>query len=168
MFSLEFQGGVAKPTPHTNEKFMLFFLVNGKEIPLYQMARDGLVVKPEYENPKYLTNFNLCKVFVSQRGFGVQTRFYSFYVKLFAEDSSAPIVTVRPFSLEKTGFFLRGKFAFLRTDQVLKSLSLDNESRKWVEKQGLLPINVLRSMVTVDRSEIKKGVRAVRIQKKGE
>ena len=166
MFQFDFNGGVVKPTEHVNEKFLLFFLVGGKEIPMYQMLNDGLAVRPDWEKMQYQTNFNICKLFVAQKGFGVANRFFSFYMKLLPAGDPASIISVRPFSLEKTGLYFKSKLLFLKRDEVLKVIDERSESAKWYQKQGMLATRVLQSMVSVDKSEMKRGVRAVRISKK--
>jgi hypothetical protein len=160
-FEFRFQGGTHKPTEHTLEKFMLFFVVGGDEIPMYQMLRDGLVQRVELEGDRYVTQHNIAKLFIAQQGFGVQKRFHSFYVTLL--DETAPDVQVLPFSLKKTGFFMNAKMRFLDKEAALALLAENSQSRSFVERQELLPVNLLREMVSVDRSHLKEGVRAVRI-----
>jgi len=73
------------------------------------------------------------------------------------------MVTMLPFSIDRTGLFFRGKIRFLEKAEALEKLNRDALSRKFLEKQELLPVDLLRRMVKIDRSELKKGVRAVRI-----
>lgn len=179
-FSFEYVGGVKKPTEHTNEKFLLFFINNGKEVPLYQMQRMSLVeairsgtyMDSEYNKPisrmvvmsHFVTSSPYVKLFISQQGFGIQRRYHSFYLRLL--DGPAPIVTIYPYSEAKFGMVLRAKMRFMETDEVLEMLDPQSESIRFLERQDTLPLDLLRRMVLVDKSELRKGMRAVRIQKR--
>jgi hypothetical protein len=163
LFEFEYKGGAHKTSEHVNEKFMLFFIIGGKEVPIYQMMREGLVVKPEWNKDVYQTEFRYAKLFVSQKGFGIPSRYYPFYIKMYSESTPYPLVTVKPFSVDKTGFIFRAKCSFLQKDVVLEILEENNPSRKFLEMQEFLPLDTIRQMITVDRSQLKKNVRGVRI-----
>ena len=110
----EFSGGIAKPTFHRMEKFLLFFLVGGREVPLYQMLQDNLVVKLKEKGDEYQTSNNVLKLFVMQTGYGLPKRYHSFYFRLLAPPN--PVVTIRPFLDERKmrqDFFFRGMCRFL-------------------------------------------------------
>lgn len=166
LFKFEYNGGVAKPSQHTNEKFLLFCVVGGNEVPFYQMVQNSLILREVADMPKYSTNTKYGKLFVGQQGFGVQRRFYSFYFKFLEEGS--PMITVKPFSLDDTGYYFRGRISFLKKSEAISVLAADNSSIPFLRSQVMLPLDVLRSMVTVDRSELKKGIRHVRIGRKRE
>lgn len=161
-FDFRFKGGVVKPTEHTVEKFLLFIVVGGHELPMYQALRDGLVIRPDSMEPeRYAMSGNVLKLFIAQQGFGVPKRFHSFYLRLV--DDSAPMIKVMPFSVEKTGMYFLSSARFMDKQEVMTLLDASCESRSYVERQETLPLNLLRSMVLVDRSEQRKNVRMVRI-----
>lgn len=166
-YRFEYHGGVAKPSVHTLEKFLAFFVVGGREIPFHLMQRDNLVVKLKEKADEYQTSHNVLKLFVMQTGFGLPKRWYSFYFKLV--NTPAAEVTIRPFPKEgarvtASEFYLRGTFKFLSTQQVEAMLNDDSESKRFVSRQSPLPLDTLRAMVTVDKSFMKKGVRTIRIE----
>jgi len=177
-YEFEFVGGVKKPTAHTNEKFLMFFVIGGKEIPMYQMLKDslvcrlketdaafnqpyGTVIVPDADENKYATSNNIIKIFVGQQGFSVPKRYYSFYLRL--REDAAPMVTIQPFSGARTGMYFKGKANFLSNKQAAAILDDDAESKVFVVRQGLLPLNTLKQMVTINRTVMREGVRAVRI-----
>ena len=167
-YTFRYKGGVVKPGDHEVEKFLLFFVMEGQEIPFYQMQKESLLVRVKDTDPEWQTANNVMKLFVGQQGFNVPRRFYSFFLRL---EENAPLVTVKPFSLDRTGMFFQAQAKFLSNKDAIELIDEDSQSRKFVAKQGLLPLNVLRSMVTVDRTILRKGVRAMRIgqqKKKGE
>ncbi len=168
----EYSGGVTKPSTHTVEKFLLFFVVDGREVPMYQLERDTLVMKATTGGNKYLTGLTVGKLFCGFQGFGVPRRFHSFYFRFV--DGSAEKVTIRPFTVADKGpshseMFFSGKIRFLNRTQVLGLLQEGQESRHFVERQAALPLDVLHKMIQVERTEV-KDVRHVRIgagRKKG-
>jgi len=156
-----YRGGVVKPTTHTVEKFLLFFLVDGREIPVHQLLRDGLVMCLSDKSLEFTTGLTVAKLFVGQQGFGVQKKYHSFYFRFV--DEQVEVVTIRPF-MTKLALFFTARIRFLNRAQVLGLLSEDSQSRMFVEKQGPLPLDTLRAMITVERVG-EKGVRHVRIRK---
>jgi len=165
MHKFKFTGGVANPEPRRNEKFLLFFVVGGNEIPLYQMVNDGLVQRTGYERDEFSTKHKIAKVFISQQGFGIQKRYHSFYIE-FRDSTASPTVTVVPFSGPDTQFQFVGNFRFLKKDEILEVLDSESTSYKFAQIQQPLPVKTLNSLVTVDRSHVRKGVRHVRIGRK--
>jgi hypothetical protein len=49
---------------------------------------------------------------------------------------------------------------------VLKLLSPSCPSLKYIDRQMTVPVSILERLITVDRSEITKGIRKVRIKNK--
>lgn len=159
-FEFQYHGGVKKPTPHTVEKFLLFFVIAGKEIPAYQMQRDSLLFQKADVDPfTFVTGNNIAKLFIGQQGFGIARKYHSFYMKLLS--GPRPEVTIKPFSLDT--FFFTGKVSFLKKSQVIGLLDKGSESTKFLENQMVLPLDLLRKIVTVDKTDLKKDVRHVRI-----
>ena len=153
-----------KPSTHTNEKFLLFFLVSGEEIPFFQMVQNSLVERVLPDVPEYTTHSPVAKLFVSQQGFGVPKRFYSFYFRF--KDHTHPRVTIRPFSRNDTGMYFTGRISFLKKSEAMELLADGNQSKMYLRKQLMLPVEVLRSLITVDRDELREGLRHVRICRK--
>jgi hypothetical protein len=163
VFTFSFKGGVVKPTEHSNEKFLLFFLVGEQEVPFYQMLREGIANRKEDGKEEFVTKHQICKLFTSRQGFGIQKQYNSFYIRL---DPSQPMLKILPFSGTATGFYFSGRASLMKRDEVLESLPEKSESRIFFTRQEVLPL--LNKMVMVDRSEIKEGVRNIKIGKKGE
>jgi hypothetical protein len=157
----EFVGGVRKPSIHLIEKFFLFFIVDGREFPLYQLVRDGIAIKDTVNFNSYITGLKYGKIFVYQSGFGIPRRFYSFYFK--AIDPEAEIVTIRPFSEMDSGFFFKGSIRFLKKAQILEILN-DEQSKGFVERQEALPVEVIKQIITVERPNLGP-VRYIRLGK---
>lgn len=163
-YRFKFKGGVIKPSEYNTEKFLLFFIVGGKEIPLYKMRENGLVWQEEKRDPnKFGTSHRAVKLFVLQQGFGIVKRFYSFYMEL---QDRGQIVEIVPFSGQKTGFVFSGMARFLKKSEALALLPEDAMSRKFLKRQAMLPVDTLRSMITIDRGEMRKGVRHIRVGRK--
>ena len=164
-YEFEFRGGSAKPSEHVNEKFMLFFVVGGEEIPFYRMRSDGLVMRMAESAPRYATGNSVVKLFISQQGFGIPKRWTSFYLRLV--DGAKPEVSVDPFYMNdqpsRSGFYFRAKAEFLRKSQILGLLREGSSSYRYAENSKLLPVEVLRQMITIDRSVLREGVRHVRM-----
>jgi len=176
----EYVGGTVKPSIASNEKFLLWFIVGGIEIPLYQMQKMNLATI-DYGGPmsysgygstpmgregmivgkKYRTEAQYIKVFVYRAKIGDPTQYYSFYAQFLEEP--APVVTIKPFSIDHTGLYFKGRIRFLRTKEVLGLLSDTCQSKRFVRSQGVLATALLKQMIKVDRSDLRKGVRAIRI-----
>jgi len=163
VFNFSYKGGVHKPDEHKHEKFFIFFLIGDKEIPLYQLLRDGLVQRREEGSENYVTAQEVVKVFTSRQGFGIQKFYHSFYMKL--ENSNIPSVTLFPFTGERggTGFYFKTKGIFLKRSQVLALLPEEAESRPYVERQEVLPIDLMNKMIVVNREEVRKKLRVIHI-----
>uniref|UniRef100_A0A6M3M976 Uncharacterized protein n=1 Tax=viral metagenome TaxID=1070528 RepID=A0A6M3M976_9ZZZZ len=164
-YQFQYVGGVSKPTMHTSEKFLLFFVLDGREIPFYQLKENGLITQLFWKNPDYTVANNVAKLFVGQKGFGIPSLWYSFYIRLV--DGAGPMVTIRPFSGTKSGFFFKARCHFMRQKEILQLLDGKAVSREFVLKQKLMPVEMLKRMVTVDKSFMKEGVRAIKIGAKG-
>jgi len=158
-----YKGGVVKPTTHTVEKFLLFFVIDGKEVPLHQLRRDGLVQQAQEGGDRFLTGLTVGKIFLAQQGFGIARRYHSFYFRFV--DGPSEMVTIRGYGGDKVGLVMKAKVRFLNRSQVLDLLHPENESRPFVERQAAMPLDVLRQLVTVERVKI-EDVRHVRIGRK--
>lgn len=174
-FQFEFCGGVKQPTVQSNIKFLLFVLVDGKEIPFYEIQQNGLAIQVTSEKDYlYRMNLNVVKLFTYASEFGRGRRFHSFYMRLIPEDMAAPAVCIRPFSIhertreQKLGipdarpFFFKGKVSFLKKGESLKLLDKESSSWQFLKKQTPLPLDVIREVCEVDRSGMRDNVRFVR------
>ena len=156
----EYHGGVDKPTEHSIEKFLLFFVVNGAELTMSQMLRQGLAYRKEDSDPwTFVTDFDVAKIFIMERGFGSQTRIHSFYVRF--DSKSANHVTIRSFTPGQK--FFRARAHFLKTSEAAALLDKDSLSLVYLMKQSPLALDTLRRMITIERIEKTKGkVRVIR------
>jgi hypothetical protein len=167
-YPFKFRGGVNKPTTQSTEKFLMFFVVGGAEIPLHVMMREGLVWRQQDETgfdipDSYYTGANVAKIFTSAVSFGDPKRFHSFYIR-FVKDN--PRVTIRGFGERSKTHFFEGNISFMKQSEVLALLDENNPSRGFVVRQKTLPVETLKRLITVDRSALKKGVRHIRIGKR--
>jgi len=161
----KWRGGAVKSQQHRLEKFMLFFLVNGNEVPFYQMKENSLVVQVHEKDEDYWQCvYPIVKVFVSEQGFGIRKRYYSFYIRM---GNAFPLVTLKPFSVDKTGYFFQAQGSFISNKAAIKLLGEGSESARFVSRQGMLPVDTLRKMITIDKTVLRKGIRAIRIGKGG-
>lgn len=159
-----YKGGIANLNRYDKEKFLLFFVIEGVEIPIYQMIRDGLVFQGE-KSTEFFTMHRIAKIFVSQQGFGIQKKYHSFYIELMPDEQVTPKITVTSFSKE-ANMTLIGKFHFLKKQRVLKILGKESLSYRFIKQQQPLPIKKLNEMISIDRSDMRKNVRCVRIRSK--
>jgi hypothetical protein len=162
----------------------LFFVVGGQEVSFWQCLKNGLIEQkpfeslPEHErlvhlfpaagivSKHYSTNIDTAKIFVSISGFGVQRRTHAFYVKFHRSTDIKPMLTFNPITPTKQDFFFSSKCTPLKKSQVLKLLSPSCPSLKYIDRQMTVPVSILERLITVDRSEITKGIRKVRIKNK--
>lgn len=164
-YHFKFKGGVNKPTTQSTEKFFIFFVIGGEEIPLHTMLREGLVWRKQDDmgfdvQDQYVTGANVAKIFTSAIAFGEPKRFHSFYIR-FVDDN--PPVTIIGFGERSKSHCFEGHISFLKNSEIMAILGEDNPSRRFVSMQKTLPVDTLRRLITVDRSALKKGVRHIRI-----
>ena len=154
--------GVVKPTSHSTEKFLMFFVLGGDEIPFYRVQKEGLVTPAAHADPwAFNTNLNVAKIFIGQSGFNIPSRYHSFYIQF--RDPPAPMVTVKSFGGDDTIFTFEGRIRFLEDKEVLELLNKDCSSYRFIGKQSRLPPAILKELVTVDKTEQRKGVRHIRL-----
>lgn len=158
-----FHGGVVKPSTHAVEKFLLFFVVGGKEVPFHQLRQDGLIQQVESGKDRFLTGLQVGKIFLAQQGFGIPRRYHSFYFHLI--EGPSELVTILPFAGRKVELKFQGKIRFLNKTQILALLDPSNQSRGFVERQVSLPLDVLKSLISVEKATA-EDVRHVRIGKR--
>lgn len=159
IFNFKFKGGVFRHNKHYSEKFLLYFLAGGKEISFYELRNANILKKNSNIADHYKAPFNICKIFLSVAGFGIPRKFYSFYFQIVEKERT---VTIKPFSLDKTGFYFTANGNFLNTTQVKEHLSNNSDSYKFLKIQDPLPVEILRSMITIDYGDPLNGIRKIR------
>lgn len=167
-YHFHFRGGVFKPNMHLTEKFMLFFVMGGEEVPFYKAVDTGLCVPTDFGATEFTTNNNIVKIFVSRQGFGVSKQFYSFYFRIGEAGKGNNKVKIVPFTPGGTPGFHNYHFEafgkFLKNTEAAELLDKESFSYKMVTKQGMLPLEVLRKLVTIDRTWARQGLRRVVIE----
>jgi hypothetical protein len=178
VFTYEFNGGVDQPNIQNTVKFLLFFVVGGQEIPQYQMVQNGQVTsgladavtmdrysRVVLAKPCYTTKHNVVKLFVRSSGDNLPNRFFSFYFRLAGQ--GAPEVTIKPFpGCQMFNYYFKARGNFLTKNQALGLLSKDCPSRMYLKRQEMLSKETLRSMIKIDRSAEREGIRHLRIGKR--
>ena len=175
MLQFKYVGGSRKPTEHTMEKFMLFFVVGGKEMSFPELKKLGYVTSvadcfPEQNVGRimfkdiirkvsrgYGTTYKYIKLFISEQGFGIRKRYVSFYFELSPAGNKIKIV---PFTGENSPFSFEAIGRFLSKEEV-KKIVTDEDSLFFYVRQPKLPREVLRKLITVDRTHLQKNMRKI-------
>jgi hypothetical protein len=161
MAEFSFKGGIRKPDTHTVEKFLLFFVIDGKEIPMFQLLRDGIILRKSEYGDDFFTGLKVAKLFLHQAGFNLRRRFHSLYF-YFDDDPTAKIATILSFSELGSGFYFKGPIRFLKKAEVVDLLNKDELSLKFLERQEPLPVDTIKRLITVEQPHM-KNIRHVRI-----
>lgn len=155
------------------EYFLVFAIAGKEEFPTYKALQMGLIQK-DFRMPMekkvrgddyYLSSVSNFKIFISLRGVRTRRQFFSFFIRL-TPDPTLPETIIKPFpnSPVSSGFFFRGRFVFLTKKEVLQSVINENgESARFLKTQKMLPVEVLKQMISKDYSELRKGVRKLKI-----
>lgn len=157
MVEFEFVGGNRKPTSQSIEKFQLFLLAGGKEVPLYQLLRDGVAMRKAETGNSFVTGLTYGKLFVGQSGFGIPKRYHSFY---FRFQEKGDIVTIRPFSFSENSpaplgdFYFKGVIKFLKKSEAAELLDEGSLSLKFLGYQEALPLDLIRRIISVERPKV--------------
>jgi len=157
---------------YATEQFLLFAIAGKEEFHLHKAIQMGLVAKDFREfnsrgvmSETFLSSVPHFKVFVSLRGVRTRRRFFSFYIRM-ETDPMIPQTIISPFpeSPVNSGFYFKGKFRFLKKKEVLNTVIDPNgQSASFLKSQKMLPTEVLKQMVKRDYSELRKGVRKLKI-----
>lgn len=161
MFQFTYHGGSRKSSEHSIEKFMLFFVVGGKEMTFYDMKKLGYVESTEVQH-SYVTDYKHLKIFISEQGFGIRKRYLSFYFEL---SSAGNKIKIMPFLKQVSPFMFEGIGRFLRRKEI-RELVTDEHSLYFYENQPKLPKNILLELVEIDKTHMKKDMRKITILKK--
>ena len=182
MFPFTYSGGVYTKDTHKNEKFLLFFISGEKEIPFFQLYKNGIIQHPhefaDLQNSKQLQSIIDCsvpimvpnhsyespyphlKLFVYQGGYQTITMMKSFYFKL---DSDSPFTTtIKPFSVDKTGYQFQARGSFIDNEDVRKLFSPGAKALDWLDSVEQLPVETLRSIITVKKDKTNSRIRQIR------
>ena len=158
MYEFSFSGGRGHTSPQETEQFYLYFIVNGKEVSFYSLRKTGIITKND--DKTYLSPYPHCKVFMHHSGFGRQRRTYSFYLELLPP----PAAKVKIDGLVSAGtFFFNARAHFLKKEEVLQLIDSTENSYQFIQNQGPIPLAVVQTYISVDRSELRQGVRRIRI-----
>lgn len=158
MYTFKFVGGSRQITPHESEQFRLFGVVNGVEIPHYTMLKSGLLTRGT-ERDEYVSSFKEWKIFTHHSGFGIPTRFFSFYIQL----REMPNARVTLLSLTQwSQWHFSGIYRFLSKKEALALLIPTEQSYGFLERSEPVPEYIIRSLIHVDKTELRKGVRQLR------
>lgn len=166
MFQFSFNGGSRNIGSQETEKFLPFFLVNGREILVYPLIKQGLIKKNEEHADdstmsSYITPFPHIKLFLYNSGFGKPKRVYSVYMQL--REAPAPMVTIKPL-IGVGSYMFKGRVRFLENREVLSLIDKSEPSYNFVANgYNKIPISTLQSLVSIDRSEMRQGVRRIRM-----
>lgn len=181
MLQFKYVGGSRKPTDHTMEKFMLFFVVGGKEMSFHELKKLGYVSHPlgtDNKGPSpfanvdglisyaasYTTVYKYIKLFILEQGFGIRKRYVSFYFELSPAGNKIKIV---PFTGEASPFSFEAVGRFLPKEEVKKIVTNEN-SLFFYDRQPKWPREVLRKLITVDRTYLQKNMRKIIVLKQEE
>jgi len=145
----------------------LFFVVGGEEVPFYQMEKEGMVV-PIFKKVKgFATNIKVAKIYTATQGFGIQKKTASFYIE-FRKGAHASVI-ISTFNNDKNitpKFELRGKFSFLKKSTFLSLLKKESTAHYWAKRAPSYTKEMLEEIITIDYSEIRKGVRKIRLKRR--
>lgn len=153
------------------EQFLVFAVAGKEELHLGKALSMGLVQK-DFRVPMggklsstFLTSVMHFKIFVSLRGNTPRRKFFSFYVRLL-EDPSVPDIKIKPFPFSpvNSGFYFKSKLRFLTKKEVLRDV-IDSKgaSASFLKSQKMLPAEVLKKMIEKDYSDLRKGVRKLKL-----
>lgn len=188
-YQFQYTGGVFKPNPQADEKFLLFFIVGGQEVSLHDALADNLVQKiggridnapqtygvgsrhtSRYSAPipdrvrspqTFQTKIPYGKVFCSLQTYGKSRRYQSFYFEF--QEGVVPLVKVVNFPGHTSAYSFQSGVRFLKKSEVSRLLDKESNSYKFVQRQTMLPVDTLKRMITVDKSILREGVRVIRV-----
>jgi hypothetical protein len=178
MFPFVFRGGQRKPTFQTVDKFMLFPVIGGREIYFHNAIKNGLI-KETYEeaehlekyaggNGGYLCPYPVVKLFLARQGFGIERIMFSLYMRF--QEAPSPVVTISSLfhAQYPHSFIFKGRVKFLTNTEIEQELAEDSVAALFLKRSKPLPVEIIKKIVVVDRSEIRKGVRLIEIGAKKE
>ena len=109
----------------------------------------------------YTTAYKYIKLFISEQGFGIRKRYVSFYFELSPTGNKIKIV---PFTGENSPFSFEAIGRFLPKEEVRKIVT-NEDSLFFYARQPKLPREVLRKLITVDRTYLQKDMRKIIVLK---
>lgn len=142
------------------DKFLLFLIINGEEIPFYYALKNNLIkhIPDRHNSFLYDSSVDLIKIFITQRGFNCRPLRKTFFVQLV---SNKPLIKINSFSGTMNGFFdAEGK---LLTREEGAGLLKNEVTLKYLQTEPKLSLEALKAIVKIDRSNLRKGLRHIRI-----
>ena len=183
MYLFAYKGGSLK-TDYVNEKFMLFFVTNGRELPLYTLLKQEIVEQAIYSSNTtldtastverfksvevdnlYLSPYPIVKIFLYEAGFGIRRKYKSFYFRIAPIENKLSNFQITPFSLDATGFFFSAPGHFINERSIRKLYANDvddNKSFKYYLNQQPLSVHTLKSIIKVTPYTTKRTGRRIR------
>ena len=187
-YLLSFSGGSFKNSTHINEKFLALGCVGQEEMFLSQLERNGLIQQraggwsddllgedrglTTFQSV-YETDIKLWKVFMSLTGHGLRRQVFSIFFELFPSNAIKPVVRLLPIGASMQGdrdfqhfkgSHFKAKCRILSRDESLEICS--SETADYIKKMPPISIPLLKQLIYVDRSNIRKNVRNIRLKKK--
>jgi len=163
-YKFSFHGGCWTQDIHQSEKFLLFFIAGGKEVSFFELLRAKIIkhTKLDDDEKALMTQTNdshlfqspypYVKIFAFHGGFGIAKQFHSFYFKIAEEGSHGDYINIRPFTIAKTGYFFNASGYFVMPAKIKTILDPECDSLQYIDRQSLLPLNILRKMVGVKKN----------------
>lgn len=184
MLQFNYVGGSRKPTDHTIEKFMLFFVVGGKEMPFHELKKLGYVESVDTftstresdrgevrmisfkdivqkRSSLYTTKHKYIKLFISEQGFGVRKRHTAFYFEISLTGNK---IKITPFGGKSSPFSFEAIGRFLPKGEV-KKIVTDENSLFFYSRQPKLPKEVIHELITIDKTHLQKNMRKIIVLK---
>lgn len=169
-YQFEYLGGVDTIQGTSCCKFLCFNICNGKEIPFYECKKQNILTKVQSfkrgettNNNTYSIELPIIKIFIFETEMFKPRIIQSFYLKMGDNDENQT-VTIKPtFTSGVTkGFYFKSKAKFLSKKESLSILDATSVSYKMLLAQSPLPIDTLRSLVSITRPKVIEQARKVR------
>jgi hypothetical protein len=167
---LQFRGGVLTTGQGGSVKFLLFLLNGRKELSMSEGKRYSFIERQTIDSSildanldSWVTACPVVKIFLQEREFGKPMFWQSFYLALGSK-MEKQIVTIQPRNTMARGhgYMFRAEAKFLKKSEVLQLLDPESIGYSILLKQQMLPVQVLREIVTITRPEPPQEVRLAR------
>lgn len=177
-YTFYLNSGSRKPSDTTLEKFFMFFVIGGKEKSFYEMKKLGMVSPSGPSNQyngititgdfdvfrdTYTTNIQIVKIFISVQGFGIQKRYVAFYLQLLAPPAKK--IKIIPFHLKgapASPFYFEAYARIVPKREIEKYIT-DVKTLEFLNRQPVLPKEILRSLISIDKEALRTNVRKIRM-----
>jgi len=170
-YSFEYHGGVYRNSlRECHEKFLLFLIQNGQEIPFFKAVNLNFVYRSKEDladsirdSRRFISPCPYLKLFLQHRTPNTPYISFSFYLRVVDKEKH-PTVTIKPFRVAfpdryannsiahtLTNAYLKGKFSFLKKEEALDLLHASQLSQTYLRHQKMLPVETLKKLVTVEK-----------------